>query len=298
MGGPSLDVGSGSLAGIDFEDDLAGDLDAEGLGLEDGDLAGALVGDVDPGSGQLEGRRRSGKGAGGRTQADRLQRFSGIRAQSWGHLLGLSRGALGRRYDRVRDVIGTLRHGEAVHVVSMGEWSMEHAMAYVLDQIGPAHVRIASWAISTDAAARLVAVNEAGLILSLRFLFDWKMKAHPGSAKIYHHLRANVPRMDLALEQCHAKVYVLWNDLWNVAMVSSANMTTNARIEAFTLTEDPGVARFHREWIDATIDQADPFEAGELAQRTNAGAFLRQRLEADDEQPPADERRPRGEPEG
>lgn len=166
---------------------------------------------------------------------------------------------IGKSMSRCAEILGQLEHGQALHAVSAGEWSCEHAIAHLLDQTGPADVHITTWTCNQESALLLRRAVDAGVIRSLRAVFDFRFKLrHPDAAAIL--IDALGRKADLRLTHTHAKVYLIGNEEWAVTMESSANLSTNTRIEHYSVTEDRGLYDFHRTWMDAELDRADPFD--------------------------------------
>jgi len=162
----------------------------------------------------------------------------------------------GKRFDRVESVIGSLNMGESLHYVSAGEWSMHDVLFHLLNQTGPADVWVSSWSITEDPCRQLIRAMDAGKITNLNLLFDWRVKIRcPESAALAKHNASSC-----YLTSSHAKVTVVMNKGWQIAVVGSANYTNNPRIEAGIITCQRDVAEFHRDWITATIEKSDPFE--------------------------------------
>lgn len=168
-------------------------------------------------------------------------------------------GNIGKAMATCSDVIGEIRHGETQHIVSMGEWSAEHVICHVIEQCGPMRLLMATWSASDASVNRLALVMEQGNITACRALLDWRVKVRTPNALAV--LRKQLPSTDLRLDSCHAKVFLLDNDDWHVALVGSPNLTANPRIEASVLTESREVWEFHRGWMEAAIDDANPFDA-------------------------------------
>ena len=164
--------------------------------------------------------------------------------------------ALGDRYAKCKEVIGDINRGRTIHYVSQGEWSMHDLCVHVLNQIGPAHVTIATWSMSPVGCQVLINQIEAKQILSINALLDWRVKVRNPEALQLSKYNFNKIHVD----NCHAKVTVLHNDSYHVSIVGSANYTNNPRIECGVITEDEGIATFHRTWINQCIDKASPFQ--------------------------------------
>ena len=168
-------------------------------------------------------------------------------------------GRVGAAMSTCSDVIGDIHSNETQHIVSMGEWSMEHVIAHVVDQCGPMRLMMATWSVSDAAVNRLAQVMADGLITECRALLDWRVKVRRPNALTV--LRVSLSSADLRLDNCHAKVYLLDNDDWHITVVGSPNLTTNPRMEASVLTESREVWEFHKSWIEPAIDGANPFDA-------------------------------------
>ncbi|MCP5136573.1 MAG: hypothetical protein H6981_07225 [Gammaproteobacteria bacterium] len=166
------------------------------------------------------------------------------------------RTALGARLQTCADVIGQIRHGETIHYASMGDWSTHDLVFHLLDQIGPAELHLATWSMTPDPIAQLIRMMDEGRLTAVHALLDWRIKVRgPEVLAMAKHRLARV-----AVASCHAKVTVLRNADWRIAIVGSANYTRNPRIEAGIITTAPAVAEFHQAWIDAEIRGGKPFE--------------------------------------
>lgn len=165
---------------------------------------------------------------------------------------------LGRRLRNCEDVVGIIAKNETKHVVSCGDWSMEHLVAHLADQIGPVDLMFATWSVNDAALARLVTAIEQGAIRSCRAIFDWRVKVRKPNAHTM--ISAAMPKADIRLTSSHAKVYIMRNGDRAISVVSSANLTTNPRIEATVITDSIDVYEFHKTWMDAELAHAKPFE--------------------------------------
>jgi hypothetical protein len=109
--------------------------------------------------------------------------------------------------------------------------------------------------VSEKASIELKGAMNAGRLLSVNFLVDWRVRVRCPSflaiAKM-HFSRVRV-------SNCHAKVFVLENEEWCVSVVGSANFTSNPRIEAGHVSTNPVVGVFHKNWILEEINTCRPF---------------------------------------
>ena len=163
---------------------------------------------------------------------------------------------IGKAMQSLSEVIGELAMGETIHYVSMGEWSTHNLLEHCLLQTGPANVYIATWSVSEDGVRHIINAVKSGLITRIHAIFDWRVKIRRPEA--FELARFNIA--DVRLTTCHAKVTVVQNQTWSIAIIGSANYTNNPRIEAGVICCCHDVANFHRDWMMAEIKKADPFE--------------------------------------
>ncbi|RYC69793.1 MULTISPECIES: hypothetical protein [Spirosoma] len=162
---------------------------------------------------------------------------------------------VGRVSDAVDAVWPPLEAGHSYHYASAGLWSMHDLLFHLLRQTGPADVWIATWSMTEDAVRMLVQGLEAGVIRRLRLLIDGRVTRRNPSA--YAFVKAHAEKT--AVSVCHAKVTVIRNEAWSMAVNGSPNYTNNPRIESGVVTVSPLVAQFHIGWIEAEMSKAKPF---------------------------------------
>jgi hypothetical protein len=164
--------------------------------------------------------------------------------------------ALGKAKDTLNDVFPSIKNGESIHYVSMGEWSSHDLLLHLLEKTGPADVIMCTWSVSENAIRQMLKKMETGLIKSLKAVLDWRVKVRRPEALNF--LKYNIA--DIRLTSCHAKVTVIKNEKWNIAIVTSANYTNNPRIEAGVVCCEKSVADFHSDWLLKELDNSSPFE--------------------------------------
>lgn len=165
-----------------------------------------------------------------------------------------NRHAVGGKTIPLESVIGELNHNEAIHCLSLGNWSMHNLIEYVLLQTGPADVQIMTWSIKNAAVQSLLQLREQGQILELTCVFDNRVKAMCPEA---WQLAEN--NIDCRLTKNHSKVTIIKTPDWSISIVASANMTYNPRIEAYVITEDLPTANYYGQLIDQLAAGAKPF---------------------------------------
>ena len=124
--------------------------------------------------------------------------------------------------------LGELCQGMDKHFFSDGAFNLIQLLLYVLRQTGPAHVFISTYSIAEDSIATLQRYCDNGKILSIRFLIDNRVRTI--SPKPFDYL-ATAFEGRYRCCALHAKVALLWNSEWHVAVITSMNATHNPKLE-------------------------------------------------------------------
>ncbi len=152
---------------------------------------------------------------------------------------------IGKSHQKLKDIIGEIHTGESKHYASMGDWSTHDLLFYLLQITGPAKVYFSTWAISEYAIRKLYQFIDLGIILELRGIFDYRNGIRkPAELQFLKKITT-----DIKAAKCHAKVTVIDNNQWGIAIVGSANFTRNPRIEAGVICASKSAADFHKTWI-------------------------------------------------
>lgn len=169
---------------------------------------------------------------------------------------------LARTSDAVAEVFPSIQPGISYHYASAGLWSVHDLLFHLLRTTGPADLWIATWSMAEESVRMLVQGMDSGLIRSLQLLIDARVIRRNASAYAFVKAHADIVRVT----PCHAKVTVLQNEAWHIAINGSPNYTNNPRIESGVVTTVPAVADFHRDWITAEMRKLKPF--GETLKQT------------------------------
>lgn len=110
-------------------------------------------------------------------------------------------------------------------------------LKWILDQTGPAHVRMSSFSISEEFLRRIFFIEKSGLILSLDIILDFK--ATNKTLILWPFIAQTVENCYLASN--HSKILLVNNDRWNVAVVMSQNLTRGNRFESGAIITDHAV---------------------------------------------------------
>jgi len=145
----------------------------------------------------------------------------------------------------LKEVISLVQQKINVYWVSDGNWSMHQMLMALLDITGPAEVHISSYAMSETPARYLVQLKEAGLISKLYCVIDNRVDTR--TAGTYQVIMSIAD--DYALIDTHAKVTVIMNDDWKIAVIGSANYTENKRYEAGIISCTEEAVNLQLRWL-------------------------------------------------
>jgi len=150
--------------------------------------------------------------------------------------------------------IGHLEPGVHVTGLTAGQFSAIDAMEYLVDELGPAEVRVSTWTTGLYDVKRAAAIKVAGRISDIRMLLDRGTfeKSPQFAGPLIEALGAGSFRC----LSVHAKVIVVTGARGAAAFRSSMNLNKNLRTEQFDLDVDDEVAGFYSEWFDRLWDEA------------------------------------------
>jgi len=149
----------------------------------------------------------------------------------------------------------TISHQTTYHYATGGLWSTHDLVAHIIDTTGPVNLLGCSWSMSSPACSHILNMLADGTLLSMSFLFDWRVSVRCPEALVL----ARHNSTDIRLTSCHAKVALLHNTDWYVSIVGSANFTNNPRIEAGVIDTSQSAHAFHTQWISAEMSGCKPF---------------------------------------
>jgi hypothetical protein len=147
--------------------------------------------------------------------------------------------------DLIHNLVGEIKPANFIEFCTAGEFSMHHLLQYLLTVSGPANVYLSTWTIKEEPARVLHALKKSGQIKDLYCALDYRIRTL--DAKHFHFIESILTGH--VLTKCHAKVIAIEGEKASIAVVSSANMSNNPRIEAGTISCNSVSMRFHKEWI-------------------------------------------------
>lgn|GEM_PF-1634131 len=151
-------------------------------------------------------------------------------------------------------VIGRLEPGVRVTGVTAGQFSAIDAMEHMVDELGPAAVRISTWTTGIYDVKRARDIRVRGRITDIRVLLD---RGTFEKSPKYAGPLIEVLGLD-AFRCCavHAKVVIVSGERGAAVMRSSMNLNKNLRTEQFDIDVDEEMAGFYERWFDALWEEA------------------------------------------
>ncbi len=129
-------------------------------------------------------------------------------------------------------------------------------LQWILDQTGPATVKMASFSISEEFLRRLFFIEKSGLIKDIDIILDFK--ATNKTLILWPFIAQTVRNCYLA--SSHAKILLVGNDHWTVSVVMSQNLTRGNRFESGFISTSPEVFATLSEQVNYVIsNQSVPF---------------------------------------
>ena len=135
--------------------------------------------------------------------------------------------------------IGVLEQGKTTHYYSYGNFNLVRLMLYIMKQVGQVHAFMTSYSFSQKSIEQIQNRLEAKDLLSFRVIIDNRVRSL--SPKPFQMLMES---FDYRCSSIHAKVALLWNDEWNISIVTSQNATDNPKLERGTIFTDKSVFDF------------------------------------------------------
>lgn len=159
------------------------------------------------------------------------------------------------RTENAAGTIGQLAKGDRVTGVTAGQFSAIDAMEHMVDQLGPADVRVSTWTSGLYDAQRAAAIRVEGRIKQMRMLLD--RGTFEKSPKFAGPL---IERLGVNSFRClgvHAKVIIVSGERGRAVMRSSMNLNKNLRTEQFDIDVCEEMADFYERWFDLLWDESE-----------------------------------------
>ena len=135
--------------------------------------------------------------------------------------------------------IGDIAPGKTTHYYSYGNFNLVRLMLHIIKQTGPVHAFMTSYSFSQKSIEAIQRQIETKNFLSFKVIVDNRVRSL--SPKPFQML---IESFDYRCSSIHAKVALLWNDKWNISIVTSQNATDNPKLERGTIFTDKAVFDF------------------------------------------------------
>lgn len=155
-----------------------------------------------------------------------------------------------------RDALADFDRGMETYCLTFGQFSLMDAVEAILDKTGPADVVISTWTAGGADLSRSAEHLHNRRIRSLRLLVDCSFgQRQPGYLAQCRELFGDDA---IRSTRTHAKFAVITNDEWAVAVRTSMNLNENPRLESIEVSDDPALAGFLLDVVDAIWAEERP----------------------------------------
>lgn len=146
-------------------------------------------------------------------------------------------------------LLNLLAPDSTIFWVIKGEWTMHQLLIGLLNITGAAHVVIATYAMCETSARMVAQLKNGNMITSLTTILDNRVDVR--SAGSFQLMTAMSDK--LVLDEVHAKVTVIYNEDFKIAVIGSANYTENNRYEAGVITTNNEVVKAQLLWMNKAV---------------------------------------------
>lgn len=158
------------------------------------------------------------------------------------------------RTGNAADTIGPLSDGVAVTGLTAGQFSAIDAMEHMVNELGPAEVRLSTWTTGIYDVERAREIQLDGRISDIRVLLD--RGTFEKSPKFAGPLIEVLGVDAFRCLSVHAKVIIVNGARGSAVMRSSMNLNKNLRTEQFDVDVGDEIGAFYTEWFDALWDES------------------------------------------
>jgi len=146
--------------------------------------------------------------------------------------------------------IGILEPGIQKHYYSDGNFNLMRLVFHLLKQTGPADILMTTYSISQATLEAVIQRQNTGLIRSIRFIIDNRVKVM--SPKPFQYMKENFNFRCISL---HAKVALIGNENWKVTIVTSQNATDNPKLERGIIFTDPRIYKYDHQILEDAFNR-------------------------------------------
>lgn len=134
------------------------------------------------------------------------------------------------------ETIGPVTPGLSVFAVTRGQFSMIDCLHHVINELGPSHVSVWTWAIADYEVQAVGGLMERGDVLTAGLVVDYSAGRRNGD--LLDAWRERFGAESVRVVKNHAKLARVWNDAGlRVLLRGSFNLNYNPRFEQLDVTE-------------------------------------------------------------
>lgn len=146
-------------------------------------------------------------------------------------------------------------HGRRVIGLTKGQFDLLDLIRAAMGHTGPVHLALSTWTLGIRDVENAAFLIERGDLLSLRLLVDRSFATrHPDYCRRVVEVFGSGA---IRATNTHAKIAILRNDNWAVAIRSSMNFNRNPRFEQFDIDESVEICEFFERWL-AELEELTP----------------------------------------
>ncbi len=138
-------------------------------------------------------------------------------------------------FGNAAEAIGPIEAGMSVFALTRGQYSMIDCLHHVVNELGPCHLSIWTWAIADYEVQAVGGLMERGDILGAGLVVDFS--AGRRNADLLDAWRARFGENTVRVVKNHAKVARVWSQERRVLLRGSFNLNFNPRFEQLDVTE-------------------------------------------------------------
>lgn len=157
--------------------------------------------------------------------------------------------------DKLKKLLDAIAVNKSVHYWSDGDWSMHDMIMELLKRYSPAELFISTYALRELSIRQIILAQDRKELLSVNMLLDYRAPVRIPEVMQLASMNVN----KIGLTKVHAKVFILRSEKGSVSIITSANLTSNPRIECGVVSMNKELADFHISTMQKLIDNAEVF---------------------------------------
>jgi hypothetical protein len=156
---------------------------------------------------------------------------------------------LGSKLNELQEKIGNPEESKVVNYVTDGAWSMHHLLTYLVDMCGPSKVYISTWRLSEEPLRVMAGLKSVGGIKELNLILSDRTESNNPQEK---QLAESIADRIVYVKN-HSKVTVIRGEKCTATIISTANYSTNRRIESGVIFYDWKISAFNKGWMENVL---------------------------------------------